>query len=301
MNAMTQQRVVVAGSSGLIGSALVASLSADGAEVVRLVRRPARAADEVEWLTDGRPLDPGVLDGADAVVGLNGASIARLPWTSGYRRTLHRSRIEPARVLATALARLGAGAPAFLSGSAVGIYGDRPGERLDESSATGSTFLAGLCQEWEAAARAVAPHSRVVLLRTAPLLHRRGVLRPMLTLTRLGLAGPLGSGRQIWPWISLDDEVRAIRHLIGADIDGAVNLCGPVPATANDIGRGLARAMHRPYLLPAPAWALRTALGDAADSLLLPDADVRPRALIDSGFVFAHETYQQALTAELAD
>lgn len=301
MNAMTKQRVVIAGSSGLIGSALVASLGADGAEVVRLVRRPARAVDEVEWLTDGRPLDPGVLDGADAVVGLNGASIAKLPWTRGYRHTLHRSRIDPTRTLATALAQLGADAPAFLSGSAVGIYGDRPGERLDESSAVGSTYLAGLCREWEEAARGAAPRSRVVLLRTAPLLHRRGVLKPMLTLTRLGLAGPLGKGRQIWPWISLDDEVRAIRHLIDADIDGPVNLCGPTSATANEIGRGLARAMHRPYLLPAPAWALRAALGAAADSLLLPDADVRPRTLIDSGFAFAHGTYQQALTAALAD
>lgn len=297
---MTRNRVVIAGASGLIGSALVASLRADDIEAVRLVRRPAVAEDEVEWLTGHRPLDPAVLAGAAAVVGLNGASIAKLPWTRSYRDALRRSRLEPTRAIATALAELGADAPAFLSASAVGVYGSQPGKVLDETSRAGNTYLAELCWDWEAAALAARQHSRVVLLRTAPLLHRRGVLKPMITLTRFGLAGPLGKGEQIWPWISLDDEVRAIRHLIGSEVTGPVNLCGPTQASANTIGRELARAMHRPFVLPVPSPALRLGLGRAAaDSLLLADADAVPRALLDDGFTFTHETAEAAITAAL--
>ena len=303
-------RVVVSGASGLIGGALVASLRRDGVEVLRLVRRQARQSDEVSWSpgepSDGSvPLDPAALAGADAVVCLNGASIGRLPWTRGYREVLRRSRIAPTRTIATAIRALGADAPAFLSASAVGVYGDRPGERLTESSraprGAERTFLGELCEEWEREALAAGPHSRVVLLRTAPLLHRRGVLKPLIALTRFGLSGPLGTGRQFWPWISLDDEVRAIRHLIDSELSGPVNLVGPTPASANDTGRALADAMHRPFLLPAPAWALRLGLGrEAADSLLLADALVQPRALLDSGFAFAHATPEDAIASALS-
>ncbi|WP_449280660.1 TIGR01777 family oxidoreductase [Leucobacter sp.] len=299
---MNGRRVVIAGGSGLIGGALTWSLRSDGIEVVHLVRRPPRAAHEVEWLTDDRPLDPGVLAGADAVVCLNGASIGRLPWTRAYREELRESRLIPTRTLAAALRELGSDPPAFLCASAVGYYGDRPGEDLDESSDPGRTFLAGLCVEWEREAAAAGPGSRVVHLRTAPLLHRRGVLKPLLALTRFGLSGPLGRGTQIWPWISLDDEVRAIRHLIDSDVEGAVNLTGPALASASEIGRELARRMHRPFLLPAPAPALRLGLGrDAADSLLLADARVRPAVLERTGFAFEHRTAPQAIEAALAE
>ncbi|MBL3686028.1 TIGR01777 family protein [Leucobacter zeae] len=299
-------RVVVSGASGLIGSALVDSLRADGIDVVRLVRRPARASDEFSWAPGEAPLDPDALAGADAVVCLNGASIGRLPWTRSYRSELRRSRIAPTRTIAAALRELGPAAPALLAASAVGVYGDRPGERLTESSrgARGAerTFLGELCEEWEREALAAGPGARVVLLRTAPLLHRRGVLKPLVALTRFGLSGPLGSGRQFWPWISLEDEVRAIRHLIDSDFAGPVNLVGPRPATANETGRALARAMRRPFLVPAPAWALRLGLGrDAADSLLLADARVEPSALVDTGFAFAHPTPESAIAAALAD
>ncbi len=293
--------VVIAGGSGLIGGALTWLLQAEGRRVTHLVRRPPRGPHEVEWLTDGGALDPAVLDGADAVVCLNGASIGRLPWTAPYRRTLRESRLIPTRTLATALRRLGSGAPAFLCASAVGYYGDRPGETLDEASAAGETFLAELCAAWEREALAAGPETRVVLLRTAPLLHAEGVLKPLLALTRLGLSGPLGAGTQLWPWISLDDEVRAIRHLIAADVEGPANLCGPIPASANDIGRELARQMRRPFLLPAPPWALRLGLGrDAADSLLLADARVLPTVLEGTGFEFEHPTVERAIASALA-
>lgn len=296
---MSDSRIVISGASGLIGGALTRSLRSDGIRVVHLVRRPAHHEDEVEWLTGGR-LDPGVLAGATAVVNLNGASIGRLPWGPRYRRTLRESRLQPTSALAAALLELQSDAPALLSASAVGYYGDQPGARLDETVAPGDTFLADLCVQWEREALRAAASTRVALLRTAPILHPDAVLKPMITLTRLGLGGPLGSGRQVWPWISLDDEVRAIRHVVDSDVHGPVNLVGPQRATASGIGRTLASTLHRPYLVPAPAWALRLGLGRAAaDSLLLADADVSPDVLTRTGFEFRHPTAPHAIAAEL--
>lgn len=293
-------RVVIAGSSGLIGGALTDSLRTDRVEVIRLVRRPAERQDEATWDPASRHLDPGILAGADAIVNLAGASIGRLPWTPAYRRRLWASRIDATRTLATALRSLGTEAPALISASAVGWYGNRPGETLTEDSTPGDTFLARLTVAWEREALAAGSASRVALLRTAPILHPRGVLRPMITLTKLGLSGPLGRGTQIWPWISLTDEVRAIRHIIDRGISGAVNLSGPTPASATVIGRELARHLRRPYAVPAPAWALRALLGrDAADSLLLTDANVQPEVLHCTGFEFTHAHPRDAITSSL--
>jgi len=297
MTADPARRIVVGGASGLIGSALVASLRADGVEVATLVRRPPRTSDEVQWAPGERPLDPAALDGAQAVVALGGASVGRLPWTPRYRRTLVDSRLRSTRTLVDAVRAIGADAPALISASAVGYYGSMPGATLDEASPPGDTFLARLCVRWEEEARRAEDRARVALLRTAPVIHRRGVLTPLIRMTGWGVAGPLGPGTQIWPWISLDDEVRAIRHVIARRLEGPVNLTGPSPASANDIGRALASRMHRPFLLPAPAWALRVALGPAADSLLLSDADVRPAVLERTGFRFVHETAADAVSA----
>lgn len=295
-------RIIISGSSGLIGGALVESLRSDGIRVARLVRRAPRSADEIEWRPGEQPLDPAVIAGARAVVNFNGASIGKLPWTRRYRDVLRSSRLLPTRALASAIRRLGAEAPALVSASAVGFYGDRPGELLTESSDRGDSFLALLSAAWEREALLAGPDARVALLRTAPLLHPEGVLKPMVALTRFGLSGPLGTGRQIWPWISLDDEVRAIRHIIDHGLEGPVNLSGPEPASANEIGRTLADRLHRPFLLPAPVWALRLGLSaDAADSLLLSDARVQPKALLDSGFEFSHPTAQAAIDASLQD
>ena len=292
------RRVVVAGASGLIGSALVDSLRGDGIQVTTLVRRPATADGEVQWLTDADPLDPGVLEGADAVVGLNGATIGRFPWTRHYKNTLLWSRITPTRALARAVRELGSEAPAFVSASAVGYYGSAPGALLTEESPRGETFLADLCGEWEGAALGAGDHARVALLRTAPLVHPRGVLKPLMLLTRFGVSGPIGRGTQKWPWISLEDEVRGIRHVIDSQIAGPVNLTGPTPGSANDLGFALARRMNRPFLLRAPVWALKLVLGaDATEALLTTDAAVLPSVLEASDFAFTHTTVEQAVDA----
>ena len=190
-------RVVVSGSSGLIGRALVASLRADGVEVTRLVRREAEAQGEVSWDPQRTPLDPSVLAGARAVVALGGASIGRFPWTRRYKHELVWSRLAPTQALAAAVRALGDEAPSFVSASAVGYYPTQPavpGERLTEQSRRGESFLADLCGEWEVAARGAGPLARVALLRTAPVVHAEGVLKPLTTLTRFGLSGPIGRG-----------------------------------------------------------------------------------------------------------
>jgi len=295
------RRVVVAGASGLIGTALVESLRADGVEVTRLVRRPAAASDEREWLTDGHSLDPDVLAGADAVVGLNGASIGRFPWTRAYKSTLLWSRITPTRALAGAIRALGADAPVFVAASAVGYYGSAPGVRLTEDAPRGESFLADLVGEWESAALAAADRARVALLRTAPVVHRDGVLKPLLLLTRAGLSGPIGRGTQVWPWISLDDEVRAVRHVLDGDLDGPVNLTGPTRATANDLGFALARELNRPFVVRAPAWGMKLMLGrDATEAILTSDMDVVPERLVASGFTFRHPTVEDAVREAVA-
>lgn len=292
------RRIVISGASGLIGTALASSLRGDGIDVTTLVRRPPKNASEQQWAPGERELDPDVLAGAEAVVALGGASVGRLPWTPRYRDELVDSRLKSTVTITTALRALRDDAPALVSASAVGYYGSAPGEQLTEESPAGQTFLAALCVQWEAAARRAEDHTRVSLLRTAPLIHRHGVLKPLIQLTRFGVAGPIGRGTQVWPWMSLDDEVRAIRHIIDEKIAGPVNLTGPHPATANEIGRALAREMRRPFWLPAPAWALRIALSAAAtDSLLLPDADVRPTVLERFGFRFTHRTAQEAVAA----
>lgn len=291
-------RVVVAGASGLIGHALVASLRADGIPVTTLVRRAAETPDEVSWDPTAHRLDPAVLAGARAVVCLNGASIGRFPWTKRYKHELLWSRIQPTQAIAAAVRSLGEDAPHFVSASAVGYYPSAPAEVLTEASRRGDTFLADLCGEWESAARAAGDSARVALLRTAPIVHPEGVLKPLMLLTRLGVSGPIGSGRQVWPWISLDDEVRGIRHVIDTGLTGPVNLTGPQAATANDLGFALARRMNRPFVLRAPVWAIKTVLGaDATEALLTSDMNVVPARLTASGFAFVHTSVEDAVAA----
>ena len=300
--------VALTGSSGLIGSALVDALRERGDGVLRLVRRPARSSDEVQWDPSSRYLDPVVLDGVDAVVNLAGAGVGDHRWTPSYKREILTSRTDSTHAVATAIAE--SGRPIhLLSGSAVGFYGDRGDERLTEDSAPGEGFLADVVRAWEAAAHpAERAGSRVVYLRTglvlSPLddpsgplvrIDRSGLLvateggagGPLLRAARLGLAGPLGSGSQFWPWITLPDEVSAILHLLDhPEIVGPVNLVGPAPARQKVVARALGRALGRPAVLPVPSFALRIALGEFAGDIL---ASQRVLAGVLTGSGFAHE------------
>lgn len=287
-------KVLVAGASGLIGTALVERLHARGDEVMRLVRREATAPGEIAW--DARTLDPSVLDPVDAVVNLCGATVARIPWTPAYRRTLLESRVRPTVAIAEAILAAASPPRALVNGSAVGIYGSRPGELLDESSEAGEGFFPELVTAWEAAAGIAAGATRVSTARSGVVVARGGGMTPIRLLTRIGLGAGFGRGGQYWPWISLDDEVSAIMHLLFSQLEGPVNLVGPTLATSDEVTEAFARVLHRPHLLRVPSLAVR-ALGEAGSRLLLDDARVIPAKLTADGFVWAHPTIPDAVRA----
>lgn len=294
--------VLIAGASGMIGTELSRQLTDAGHRVLRLVRRSAVGPLERTWDPAAGLLDASALDGVDAVVNLSGASISRLPWTAAYKREILESRLTATSTLATAIGRAETPPAVFISGSAVGFYGDRPGERLDEDSAPGTAFLANVVIAWEKAAETAVSHkTRVVLIRTGLVLGNGGALTPLKIIAKLGGAGPLGSGRQVWPWISLHDEAAAIVHLItDSTLSGPVNLVGPHPETATTLNRTLAQFLNRPFWLPAPRWAIVAALGDAGRELLLADQDIAAKRLLEDGFSFTHTDVAKALEASLA-
>jgi uncharacterized protein (TIGR01777 family) len=287
-------RVLVAGASGLIGTALVERLRARGDEVTRLVRRETRTADEVRW--DALALDPAVVDAVDAVVGLSGATVGRIPWTPAYRRTLLESRVQPTVALAEAVHAAADPPVVFVSGSATGYYGDRPGELLDEDTAPGEGFFPELVTAWEAAASIASGATRVVNARSAVVIARGGGMTPIRLLTSIGLGAGFSRGTQYWPWISLQDEVSALMHLVFSRLSGPVNLAGPTPATSDEVTEAFARVMHRPHLLRVPSLAVK-ALGEAGSRLLLDDARVVPAKLAADGFVWAQPTIADAVRA----
>ncbi|TDW29030.1 TIGR01777 family oxidoreductase [Cryobacterium psychrophilum] len=288
-------RVLIAGASGLIGSELSLQLGVAGHDVRRLVRREAIRPNEFRWDPAALSLDPAALDGVDAVVNLSGASLARLPWTPGYRKEILHSRVQATHTLVDALRRAHTAPSVLLNGSAVGIYGDRAGETVDEASAPGTDFLAEVVTAWEREAALAPDSTRVVMLRTGLVLAKGGALKPLLPITRLGLSGPLGAGTQHWPWVSLHDEAAAIVHLLTSTLSGPVNIVGPTPATANDIMGLLARDLHRPFKIPVPEKMLTLLLQDAARQLLLADQNVSSTLLQEDGFRFMHETAGSAL------
>jgi uncharacterized protein len=294
------RRVLVSGASGLIGSALVRRLREDDVEVRRLVRRRTSSPDEVNWAPSAGTMDFGVLDEVDAVINLSGASVGRLPWTPAYRRELVRSRVDATRTLVEAMAKARRPPRVLLNASAVGFYGDRPGERLTESSAAGTGFFPDLVTEWEASALLAPAKTRVVTFRTGVIVARGGAFAPVRQLTSLGLGTRFGTGGQFWPWISLEDEVRAIVHLLTSDLSGAVNLVGPQPATSDRVTSAYARRLHRPYLLRAPEFAIG-ALGEGGRRLLLDSMKVLPTRLQTDGFAWHHQTVEEAVGAALRD
>ncbi|WP_158864833.1 TIGR01777 family oxidoreductase [Leifsonia sp. AG29] len=288
-------RVLVAGASGLIGTELTRQLAAGGHEVVRLVRREPGGADEIRWDPAAHRLPVSAFDGVDAVVNLSGESLSRVPWTAARKRRILSSRIEATTTLAESMREAPRPPAVFVSGSAVGFYGSRPGVRLTEEVPRGTGFLADVTAAWEAAARLAPDGTRLVLARTGVVIGPGGAMKPLLPIAQAGLAGPIGSGRQHWPWISLHDEAAALVHLLGSELSGPVNLAGPTPATAGDVVGALAEALHRPYLLPLPSPAVKLALGQAGRELLLADQQEVPQKLTEDGFVFRDKTVRDAM------
>lgn len=290
-------RVLIGGASGMIGTELQRQLAGAGHTVLTLVRRAPAKPTEYTWAPDAKILDFRLLDEVDAVVNLSGASLSRLPWTPGWKREILRSRVNATRALVEAMSMSSRPPAVFLSGSAVAFYGGRPGQRLTEESSGGSGFLADVVAEWERVASLGPDATRTVLLRTGLVIGPGGAMPPLRLLTRLGLAGPIGTGAQHWPWISLADEAAAIVHLLTSTVSGPVNLAGPTPATAEHIGARLAQDLHRPFLFRAPERLLTLALQDAARELLLADQKVAPTRLLADGFVFRHATSDAAVDA----
>lgn len=293
-------KVVVTGASGLIGTALVRALRADGHDVFRLVRRAPQAADEARWDPSGGTADDAVMADADAVVHLAGAGIGDRRWTAGYKKTLVSSRIDGTTTIAKAVAANATRIKVLVSASAVGWYGDRGDELLDESARNGEGFLADLVWQWEAATSAAsAAGVRVAHIRSGIVLDPSGgALGQMLPIFKLGAGGRLGSGRQWMPWIALADEIAAIRFALTDDsVSGALNLAAPNPVTNREFTKALGRALHRPALAVVPAVGLRLAFGEMADEALLVSQRAIPKALVDAGFEFSYPLLDEALAS----
>ncbi|MGY1745580.1 TIGR01777 family oxidoreductase [Blastococcus sp. SYSU D00695] len=297
-------RIAVTGSSGLIGSRLVPALAEDGHDVLRLVRRTPRTADEHRWDPQHRRIDPALLADVDAVVNLAGTGVGDKRWTARRKQEILRSRVDATTTISSALAAAAAEDPGrprvLLNASAVGWYGDTGDRVVREDAPAGSDFLAHVCEQWETAtAPAEQAGVRVVRLRTGLVLGRGGLLGRLGPLFRLGVGGRLGSGEQYWPWISLTDEVDAIRFLLTADVSGPVNLTGPTPVTNAEFTRVLGQVLHRPAVLPVPGIALRVAVGEFAPVGILAGQRAVPAALEAAGFTWTHPDVGSALRAAL--
>lgn len=293
--------VLITGSSGLIGTALVQYLSNSGHAVRRLTRGQADAGHPT-WDIQRGYIDSSAFDDIDAVIHLAGARIIRR-WTHAHMERIRRSRVEGTRLISTAIAGRAQRPRVLLSASAIGFYGHRADEPLDETCPAGSGFLPEVCSQWEAATRPAAESGvRVAHLRFGVVLSvTGGALASMLPVFRAGLGGPLGSGRQFMSWIAIDDVVSSIEHLLAQPaLTGPVNIVSPNPLTNRAFTRALAAALHRPAVLPVPRAALWLALGKLADEALLASARVHPRRLEESGFRFQYPSIESALAHELA-
>jgi len=294
-------KIFISGASGLIGKRLVEQLQQNGHDVVRLVRRAA-STGEIMWDPKAGVLSASALEGADAVIHLSGAGIGDKRWTSSYKREILESRTITTNLIATTIANMNRKPSVFLSGSAIGIYGPRGDEQLTEVSTDGTSFLADVCKQWEDAAKPASDAGiRTVLLRTGIVLTPKGgALKKQLPLFQLGLGGKFGNGKQWQSWISIDDEVGAIEHLLTANVSGAVNLTAPNPVTNAEFTSTLARVVKRPAILPIPPFAPKAILGgELADALLFTGQRVIPAALNASGYQFVHPTLEVALRALL--
>ena len=292
------ERIAITGSSGLIGTALVGHLKSEGHTVQRLVRRAPVAVDEVTWDPQTGYVDLSALEGVDAIIHLAGVPVADKRWTKKYKAEILNSRLLGTSTIAKAAAEIRP--DVFISASAIGWYGESGNRAVVESDRVGDDFLAAVCREWEAAAD-LAGDVRTVKLRTGLVLDPTGgALGKMLPLFRLGFGGKLGSGKQWWSWITLHDVVRAIDFALVEDISGPVNLTAPNPVTNQEFTSALARALHRPAVFPAPAFALKAALGGFSTEVL-GSKRVIPQALQDAGFTWDYPHVTEALNALVED
>ncbi|GAA4043377.1 TIGR01777 family oxidoreductase [Nonomuraea soli] len=291
--------IVVAGASGLLGTALIGGLRAAGLQVTRLVRQAPASPDEARWDPGSGHVDDGVLRGAEGVVCLSGTPINRR-WSEDAKRDIVQSRLRSVGTLRQAIERLDDPPGVFVTASGVDFYGDTGELTIDESAPKGHGFLADLCEQWEAAADTSA--TRNAQLRTGLVLTGKGgALKPMLPIFKMGLGAPLGNGRQWWSWITVDDWVQATVHILkNPEISGPVNLTGVNPVTNREFSQILAKSLKRPMMpIPVPKTALKLGLGDFGDEALLSSHRIIPKKLVDSGYAFAHTHLDQALAAVL--
>ena len=301
-HAPDRSTIAITGATGLIGSALVTRLRTAGHKVHRLVRGDTLEPGDIRWDPARGQLDRSALDGMDAVINLSGAPVAQR-WSAEHKQAIRASRIDSTSLIARTIAGSARPPRVLLSGSAVGIYGDRGDEALDESSAPGRDFLSQVARDWEHATEpARAAGARVALLRTGVVLSARGgALAKLLPPFRLGVGGALGSGSQWMSWITLDDELRAIEHALRTTgLHGPVNLVSPNPVTNHVFVEALGHVLSRPALVPVPAFALRLLFGEMADATILASQRVSPTALLASGFSFQQPALEGALRHELA-
>lgn len=298
-----QRTVAITGASGLVGSALTKSFEEDGVRVLRLVRKPSDEPNTVHWDPDSHVTDASQLEGVDAVIHLAGENIAKKRWTASFKKKIADSRVLGTKTLSEALAGLDRKPRTLVCASAIGFYGDRGHEVLTEDSPVGLGFLAETCQQWEAAGQpAWEAGIRVAQVRIGVVLSPEGgALEKMLPIFRKGLGGPLGRGNQIVSWVALPDLVRLLRFVVDNDsIHGVVNGTAPQPVSNKEFSSALGRAVGKPAFLPAPAFALRLAVGEAAGPLLLESADVRPKRLEEAGFQFETPDIDSALKRVLS-
>lgn len=291
----------MAGASGMIGSTLRTRLIAAGHQVRTLVRQGGDGENRETWCWAGTvgSVPPESIEWADAVLSFNGAPLTRLPWTQRYRRSIFDSRVDTTSALAQAIVETKQPPMVWISASAVGFYGDTHEREVDESTPYGSGFLVDVTKAWETATQPAWDVTRVIQARTGLVLGPEGALKSLLMTTRFGLGARIGSGQQWWPWISLEDEVRAWEFLLTADSEGPVNLVGPTPQRSGEITKALANLMHRPCALIVPRPVLRLVMGLAADELLLASQKIHSTVLERAGFTFHHQVASHALAAVL--
>jgi uncharacterized protein (TIGR01777 family) len=293
--------VLIAGGTGMIGTALTAELESAGHKVLLLSR--SSGPDRIQWAPGDAPLDLDEIaaeyGAIDAIVNLSGSTISKMPWTAKTKHEILYSRLSTSATIVDAIATAKKKPSVLVQGSAVGFYGNRDNEVLTENSPRGDGFLSDVVVSWEAAAQPAEKHTRVAYARTGLVLGKKGALGPLRLLTTFFASGPLAGGKDWWPWISLRDEARALAFLVENNITGPVNLVGPQAATSGTLMKALAKLMRRPYWFPAPGFAISLVLGQAGRELLLSSQKISPEVLLTSGFTFLDSDVSEGLRSAL--